>query len=475
MHFDDNRSFVLILLFLASIFGATGSEAAQTITQEPRNAGYCSLGLAELVIITGTATDGTNLVASVRWGTDPGLPPTAEIRLLDGAGTVLASTLVPTWPGGATDHVLPGALAGPALGTAYRLVILDPGTLQPLSPEHPFRLTLAPSGGSYIYKTVQRLGTSSTWISTAMLQALDNAEAAAANDLLGHVLANAPQLTGEVWALAWLLDQLDAQTGWGKEPCACFWLPAVGADPSGSQQLYQQTNFQVPNYPDWSHGGWRGPGAEMGLGLQAVDTSTSLSHIGTSEVVMDMRCWRLDAWSNKSAQIEGPGSATVTFRLPRAEPCDSECEGRIEQSSEWFARADFEAYTWDPMAESSATSIAEAEYRVAQRSLYSGAAGGSVHSPKDESSASDLICTFKSGREQHRGRRFAAELEVHSTISLQVNPGAYAYTEVNTRPFLQAEGLSACTVEEESTVSFGTPAFTSTGKDGGLILDKWMP
>jgi hypothetical protein len=446
--------------------------AAPATAQEPSNADSCSFGLQALAVVRATWAVVDDLHVVVDWSHEAPLPATAEIRLFDaGGGLVAAQTTVPV-AGQNTTTVFPGVLAGVfTTGFQYRIVVFDP-LGNAMSPSHYFRVFLDCSPGTCVYRTVDGLKAGSIAIDKELMLFLDGLEEAGSTDVLGDALALRPWLRGEILTLAEQLSDLDREHGF--RGCVCFWAPGFAMTPAAVTYLDPVTPTMPPPYPDFETGGVNGPGAKLAAGIQIVrGPARQLALGGISELIMHLRCWNFGEWRTETVEIDAAGKGETQVRLPVVEPCEQKCPSEIRSQTDLEGKLEVEAYgTLVDGAESNADSEVS-HYLVDRTFTYPLFTAYSVARAEalGRGASSDLVCTHKSADQTRESSRVSSVLKTSSLMEVSASTEAYSLAVANVGYWMESTGEAVCAVEPTSSISLSTAI--DNGKDDGLEIELW--
>lgn len=151
-------------------------------------------------------------------------------------------------------------------------------------------------------------------VSSNMADALAEAEAAGASDLLAHVATHHPGLIGDVYTMAWQMAVLQETTE-PVEGCYCHWTVVVVEEDS-----------HCDNKCGASHSLYVSRGGNDHAEVQEdID--------GTSSMTLDLDCWAMGEASLHSVSLDDGSSLDVPGWT--AAPCQVECGGLVTYTGKY--------------------------------------------------------------------------------------------------------------------------------------------
>ncbi|MEM1202079.1 MAG: hypothetical protein AAGN66_02500 [Acidobacteriota bacterium] len=303
--------------------------------------------------VVSTRAQAEDLVVTVDWG--PQVPATpAELVVGDAEGLTLEVIPVVPVAAGRSDHGVSAFLRRvPAEGFEFSVRLRGVGG-DPLSEPMPFRVFFdCPAAAAPCrWTTEDALTSGAPIVHRAMATALDGAltEEGGAGDLLTHLLAARPELTGQVWSLAAQLSRFEDDQG--VDPtCFCLWLASFHRDPSSPTGT-------VDPFGDPGFARQAGPGASLATGAQTRGGSWWLEDHGEGRLSLGLPCLQIRGWSTTQVTME-TGMTARSLRMPSLGSCPGHlCRGDVSFTADVEGRLTLRGKT-TPGAQIEAQAAAE--------------------------------------------------------------------------------------------------------------------
>ncbi len=411
--------------------------------------------------ILGVQSHGADLRVLLEWSAeaDPATPVNLGIKDLFGGEIEHVLTLPK--PGQAQEVVAPGLLAQMLQGGQHYEIHLAPSEGGgALAPEvYPFALELRCKT-----PTTCRVGirggisaADSLLVSREISEALDGMEKAGVENLLEAVLTEAPQLSGDVYNLAWQHRYLAGRYSSQQQGCECFWeTVAVHLNDFCEGDCGAAHAFILNVDSSISFGGGATHAAAETPEEPEIRTFTIP---GSSELTVDIRCGLQTGSSMRSLEVRNGGwSTTIELEIPTLSPCPGACISSIQH------QVTYDAAQGANSVSGVGTVHDEAIYQLDGVTLFdvdwilsTPVGGGAVASVYSTSASGAAV----SGSTSH--------LSTSGTIDLQATSGA-ATGWIESGFTMQATAVSNCTGPGLLEVSTAAMATASEGEELTIII-----
>lgn len=285
--------------------------------------------------VLGTTAQADTVQVSIRWSADLMADEPVLLGLHAHDGHEVAASWVWPQPGETSTHALDGAFVDATARPQQHTLRLSDGGGELLTEPYPVLFGLQCEAPDLCRFTV-RGGVSAPEmivLRPAMADALEEAEAAGAEDLLRFVGEQQPQLWGDIYSLAWQLgarrndstdfgDYREAAGAPGDSApgdCSCHWTLQVADQPLSVQESQGLGSASEPTC-----------GAAHGMTYQRLGSlteSTTAVVSGHSSVTPDVGCWKVTDGDPQNISISG--GTEISIRVLALAPCQVDCQGSV--------------------------------------------------------------------------------------------------------------------------------------------------
>ncbi len=324
------RSTVAALMLVLLLSGPTPAVGKERGNASPGNEPVTSCFVSRLPVPDGRVAgvvaprltvDREDLLVTVRWPAEPSRDPT---YLLSTSAGAVASWPAQQTPGEETVQRLSGALAHVA--TAGFQYFLELRGADGLLGWQTFRLTVSCGSGPCVYRLLPGFEGGPLTMSRKLWDAVAEARAGGAGDLLASVRQTHPELAAEIPGFAWQWQQAAGRD----DGCSCQWVSTESFSPMA---LLGPPSDQPPTHES----GINMEGAGFFAGVQSIDGAIDLSLTGaasTTAIGLELLC-TLDLGGQQARYpTSWPSMPELEVVEPILEPCPAPCTPVIEHRTE---------------------------------------------------------------------------------------------------------------------------------------------
>ena len=284
-----------------------------------------SAGESGDTILSGIFAEGDHLMVTVQ--SFKGV--SGSLSLIDGEGLIVAEEAVILGSGEIGHVLLVDALAEiPARGFQFTLRLESLVTGVPeVAAEKPVHIGLScPTVKDCYLVAKPGFSTPGALVDAALIAALEEAEAAGSQDLLGFVLAYYPELAGSVYQLALALDESEAsgsdtEASPDPDPCTCRWVPSVDLS---TPLIATVSSNQKELASEWKRGVAGYAAGQTVDGTLSASFSAAFASLG-----MHLVCTLNGGATQQIESIQINGRPVESFEISNWAPCETQCMSTI--------------------------------------------------------------------------------------------------------------------------------------------------